>query len=317
MTSDRDLYKLCCILNKEIKTTKMADSIAGELLSNINAIPFKQIIPALHNNSGIPEVMFSCTTLAKQFIVDTCCWLDGSYMHPNVMFKYFGLYSNDMSKQVHKAMIKYLGLNKKKGLENCAILKNTWIVLALQGKDAKMWSEDMKKIDTSGDEIALYTLCKMYHHHCVVFTKMKSWCTIDTDSGIAEENFVDNCDIILLFREAGVYGELKTRPFAPPPKQAILQDATADLPKNSTCTNLAGNGTLSALDLCAQEEHDVVTNSDNIANGNNQSCHDQEALQNSLVEKQELPSNEQESVSSKVISKRIDPDRSTMMNCTV
>ena len=91
----------------------MANSIAGELLSNINTIPFKQIIPALHNNSGISEVMFSRTTLAKQFILDTHHWIDGIYMNPNTMFEFFGLYSNDMSKQVCKAMIKYLGLNTK------------------------------------------------------------------------------------------------------------------------------------------------------------------------------------------------------------
>ena len=235
------------------------------------------------------QVMFSCTTLAKQFILDTRHWIDGSNMNPNAMFEYFGLFSNDTSKQVHKAMIKYLRLNKKKGWEDCAILKNDWIALALQGKDAKTWSVDMKKINTPGDEITLYTLCKMYHHHCVVYTKMKSWCTIDQDSRISEENFVDNCDIIVLFIEAGVYGELKTRPFALPPNHAILQDATADLPKICTSADSTENGTTCALDLHADEHKSDV----------------------------EPPANEQKTDAITEVTDNVDTSKNSMLQCVV
>ena len=110
----------------------MAGSIASELLSNINAIPYKQIITVLHSGSGISEVMFSRTTLVNRFLLDTRHWIDGSFMNPNAMFEYFGLYSNETSKQVRKNMIKFMGLNKKDGWEHCAILKNSWIALALQ-----------------------------------------------------------------------------------------------------------------------------------------------------------------------------------------
>ena len=146
-------------------------------------------------------------------------------------------------------MIAYLGLNKKKGYENCAILKNSWIALVLQSRDAKKWSEEMKKLDNLGDEIALYMLCKMYHRHCFVFTKVKSWCTIDNDIDLDEEAMLDKCDIILLFIELGVFGELKSWPYAPPPRHVYIQETTADIPSTSTNFSTDNINSNSALDL--------------------------------------------------------------------
>ena len=82
------------------KTIKMVESIASELLAKINSVPYKQILPALHGNSDISEVKFSRTMLASRFLLDTRRWLDGSYMNLNTMFEYFGLFSNETSKQV-------------------------------------------------------------------------------------------------------------------------------------------------------------------------------------------------------------------------
>ena len=245
----------------------MAGSIAAELLANINQVPYKQIIPALHGKSGIPETMFSRTTLAGRLSLDTRHWLDGSYMNPNALFEYFGLFSNETSKQVWKNMINFLGLNKKNGWKDCAILKNSWIALALQGITNEQWTKDMKKLDIPGDEIALYTLCKMYHCHCFIFTKAKSWCTVNTDSGLDEEELLDKCDIVLMFIEPGVYGELKSCPYAPPLGQALLQKVTADLPVPSTITSTDNKQTDGILDLTSPAE--PVTNNITTANGNN------------------------------------------------
>ena len=114
MTSDHDIDNFA-VHHESSKITNMVSSIAAELLANINAVPYKQIILALHGSSGILEKMFNRTTLAGRFLLDTRHWLDGSYMNPNAMFVYFGLFSNKTSKQVHKNMINFLELNKKNG----------------------------------------------------------------------------------------------------------------------------------------------------------------------------------------------------------
>ena len=244
----------------------MAASIAEEMLASINAVPYKQIIPAIHSASGISEVMFPHTVLAKQYLLNVSRWVEGSYMNPNTMFEYFGLYSNEDSKQVRKNMQKYMGVHTKKGWENSAILKNSWIALAIQGTNAENWVKNMKKLDTPGDEIALYTLCKMYHCHCYVYTKMKSWCTIEVphDAVINEEELIDKYEIKLLFVEPGVYGELKTRPYAPPPGTSYLHDAKADIPQIQNKEGKNDNSAPSALDLHSTDTNPDVAIGDNI-----------------------------------------------------
>ena len=146
-------------------------------------------------------------------------------------------------------------------------MKNSWIALAMQSMTDQKWAAEMKKLDTPRDEITLYTLCKMYHRHCFIFTKAKSWCTIDTDIGLDEEELLDKCDIVLMFIETGVYGELKSRPYAPPPGHAFLQGTTADLPRPGTSLSSetkSGNG---ILDLTSTVELD--TNCNTVANGSN------------------------------------------------
>ena len=91
----------------------MACSIASELLLTINWIPYKVIVPALPPNVGISETLFPKTQLATKYKLDIHRWVDGSYMNPNALFEYFGLFSSEDSKTVRKNMLKYLRLDKK------------------------------------------------------------------------------------------------------------------------------------------------------------------------------------------------------------
>ena len=212
------------------KTTKMAGSIASELLSTINRIRYKVIILALLSNVGISETLFPKTQLATKYKLDIHRWVDGSYMNPNALFEYFGLFSSEDGKTVRKNMLKYLGLHKKNSWKNCNTLKNSWIALHMKGLTAQEWLDSMKKFDTAGDEIALYVLCRMYNRHCMVYTKMNIWSTVDTDVPIPEETLIGMCDICLLFIETDVFGELQIIPYAPAPGKQLFGDARIGLP---------------------------------------------------------------------------------------
>ena len=112
--------------------------------------------------------------------------------------------------------VKIYGFEQKSRWKTWAILNKAWIALAIQEIDAENWAKNIKSLDTPGDKIALYALCKMYHCHCYVYTKMKSWCTIEYNAPFTEEELLSKCDIKLLLVEPGVFGELKTRPYALP-----------------------------------------------------------------------------------------------------
>ena len=87
----------------------------------------------------------------------------------------------------------------------------------------------MFNCENPGDEIALYILCQMYHHHCVVITSSKCWTTLETNGSLPESVLYELCDLKLLYIEPGVFGELKLRPAMPPPptNTVITESATA------------------------------------------------------------------------------------------
>ena len=209
------------------------------MMALIEKKKYKQIIPALPKGAGLSEEVFPHTSLVKTFSLDTSRWVDGSYMNLNALFELFSTFSGQTSLQVRKAMFKYLGITKKRGAEQCKTLMNTWIALHMQGTTARQWADAMLDRETPGDEIALYTLCRMYHHHCVVITSAKCWTTLDTEAPLPESVLYENCDIRLLYIEPGVFGELRLKPAMPPvpTNTFIAESATAIVPCNAPTTS--------------------------------------------------------------------------------
>ena len=214
----------------------MAGSIASEMMSIIDAKKYKQIIPALVSGTGLSEDLFMRTSLSERYILDMKWWLNGSYMNPRVLFELFGEYSNETTLKVRRNMLKYMGITKICGAESCAILKNAWISLHMKGLSACEWADQMFQRETPGEEIAIYTLCKMYKQHCMIFTTAKCWSTLEASGPITEAELFDLCDICLLYIEAGVFGELCMRPPMPPAPMphGIFESATAIIGDNLT-----------------------------------------------------------------------------------
>ena len=181
-------------------------NIVSELLAIIDAKKYKQIIPSLPLGAGLLENIFPHTQLAKKYSLDAHWWLDGSFMNPNALFELFRDYSGQTSLQVCKGMLKYLCMTKKKGTDECKILKNAWIALHMKGQTACQWADSMFDRDTLGDEIALYILCKMYKRHSLVFTSAKCWTTLETETHLVRTSCLinvmyDSCILNLVYLE--------------------------------------------------------------------------------------------------------------------
>ena len=148
-------------------------------------------------------------------------------------------------------MLKYLGVTKKKGINQCNILKNAWIALQKHGISACEWANGMLLCDTPSDEIAIFVLSKMYQRHTVVVTSAKLWSTVELDALITEEQLMDMCDLQLLYIEPGVFRELCCKPAIPPPPQhtPILESLLHILPKSNSIAD-TNSGTPAPLNLC-------------------------------------------------------------------
>ena len=141
----------------------MASSVAGELMAVIDSRLYKSIVPALPLRAGMSEFMFPKTTLSHTFSLDVNRWLEGLYMNPNAMYDMFGQFSGETGAQVCCSLQKYLGITKKKGVDDCALLKQSWIALHMQDKTPQEWANGLFDADTPGDEIVLFALSRMFH----------------------------------------------------------------------------------------------------------------------------------------------------------
>ena len=226
----------------------MAGSIAEELLSNIKAIKFKQIVPYLPSGSGLSEHVYPCTVLAKTYLLDITRWLDGSFMNLGALFELFGEYSSETGLQVRKNLLKFLEITKKHGADKSNILKNSWIALHMHDLTMRQWANAMFMKDTLSDEIALYVLCKMYHRHVAMVTSAKIWSTVECDTPMSDEDLLSLCDLRLLYIELGVFGELKLKPAMPPaPPHLILESALDILPPDVSFNSDARGSTLNLM----------------------------------------------------------------------
>ena len=150
-------------------------------------------------------------------------------MNPSAMHELFGTFSDQTSLQVRRQLLKFLKITKKRGEEDCALLKNAWIALHMHSLTPRQLADNILDKDSPGDEIALFALCKQYHCHCVILTSAKIWCTMDLPEQTPETEIYEMCDIKLLYIEPGVFGELRPKPALPPAPQPqiILENAVS------------------------------------------------------------------------------------------
>ena len=122
------------------------------------------------------------------------------------MFRIFGYFPSDDPTKVRVNMIEHV-TNDKVYYDSVAC-----IALSFKGITLDYWIEDMGELNTFGDEISLYALCRMYNQHSIIYTCTKSWSTMGTVIPVTSETAHNNCDIHLLHMGCGVFEKLTMKP---------------------------------------------------------------------------------------------------------
>ena len=88
------------MLNFQIYVTKFIQNNTNNLQTTFLGVQISLSVMqmSLHSTSGIRELMFPRTVLAEKYSLDVGWWFDRSFMNPNAMFEYFGLFSDEDSK---------------------------------------------------------------------------------------------------------------------------------------------------------------------------------------------------------------------------
>ena len=90
------------------------------------------------------------------------------------------------------------------------------VFLGLRSTTIESWLEEMTEEYTKGDEFAIYILSVMHNRHTVIYTSHRSWCTINTEVPLSEEDVHRSCDLHLAYLGQSIYGEVRSLPMQRP-----------------------------------------------------------------------------------------------------
>ena len=184
--------------------------------------------------------------------IDTGRFTKGTCLHnPDGLYHLFGKYSSQGPNEVHDLMIGWIYDNYNK--------VKTWTRMAMQHKNIEFdsWIENMQKVTTEGDDIALYILARMYNKHVFVHDMRYGWSTLPYR---IEDNYNDvvcKCDLALVYLKSWAFGEVKKirAPVVVPdagkktPKKPKESKATPDvIPSNVTSENIITHNVPEKLD---------------------------------------------------------------------
>ena len=171
-------------------------SMADELLTSILPRPYTGIVPYLSPSSFLTVNEFEKSSLASN------SWLDlpTGDMHkkgrkscdPDVVFRVFGDFSDHEPSEVRAAMLSYIS-------EDFNYFRDvSWLNLNMHKKKLSQWLDDMRNQNTPADELATFTLSRLYKRHSVIYTKNRTWCTIGTSKPLSEMDVYLSCDVRLM-----------------------------------------------------------------------------------------------------------------------
>ena len=81
------------------------------------------------------------------------------------------------------------------------------------------WMESVSDETAYANELVLYSLCKLYDRHAMVYCQGRNWSTIDPTNPMDTAELHDACQIHLVYLSLGIFGELKRRPFVTPNRE--------------------------------------------------------------------------------------------------
>ena len=136
--------------------------------------------------------------------IDTGQFAKGTCPHyPDGLFHLFSEYSSQFPNEVHDLMIGWIYDNYKN--------VKSWTRVAMHHKNINFdsWLENMQKVTTEGDDIALYILARIYNKHVFVHNSMYGWSILPYRMDDSYKDVVCKCDLELVFLKCWAFGEVK------------------------------------------------------------------------------------------------------------
>ena len=185
-------------------------SMSEELINAMYIKPYTGMIPYLSPSSALTVSDFENCPLAKDHWLDLpmeCSRHKGRKKRdPNRVFEAFGSYSDHEADEVREEMLSAIS-NDFNYYQTVA-----WLILQLRKTTLSDWCQVMRAVTTPADELAIFTLSKLYNRHSVVYTKDKTWSTIGTSTPMNEKDVYQQCDLKFILMGKDHYVQLIKKP---------------------------------------------------------------------------------------------------------
>ena len=193
----------------------MADqiSVASELYSELSPYKFRRHITCLSKQDYLSPVKFHKSELGQRYWIDIRNVYKNRSINANHLYEYFGNFSNHSGRKVRQILGNLIEVNDKfyrsVGL----------IVLDMHATSYETWMESVGDETAYADELVLYSLCKLYDRHAMVYCNSHNWSTIDPTNPMDAAELHNACQIQLVYLSLGIFGELKWSPFVTPNRE--------------------------------------------------------------------------------------------------
>ena len=149
---------------------------------------------------------FHKSELGQRYWIDIRNVYKNRGINANHLYEYFGAFSDHTGSEVRKILGNLTYVNDKfyrsVGL----------IVLDMHGTSYETWMESVGDETAYADKLVLYSLCKLYDRHAMVYCNGRNWSTIDPINPMDATKLHEACSIQLVYLSPGIFGELKCAP---------------------------------------------------------------------------------------------------------
>ena len=193
----------------------MADqiSVASELYSELSPYKFRHHISCLTKQDYLSPAKFHKSELGQRYWIDICNVYKNHGINANHLYEYFGAFSDHTSSEVRELLCNLIDVNDK------FYRSVGFVVLDMHGTSYETRMESVGDETTYADELVLYSLCKLYDRHAMVYCNGHNWSTIDPINPMDAAELHEACSIQLVYLSPGIFGELKCCPFVTPNRE--------------------------------------------------------------------------------------------------
>ena len=188
--------------------------------------------------TGLPKSgKFHKSDLGQRYWIDIRNVYKNHGINANHLYEYFGKFSDHTGSEVRQILGNLIDVNDK--FHQSVRL----IVLDMHATSYETWMESVGDKTAYADELVLYSLCKLYDRHAMVYCNGCNWSTIDPTNPMDAAELHNACQIQLVYLSPGIFSELKWHPFVTPNRefcttnnirtvQSVQSDSATLLPVN-------------------------------------------------------------------------------------